>query len=52
MRLPTFEVKEESVPLLKRMVLLVEGGRIVKVWYPVFPPDKSAELVLGYLKNA
>jgi len=51
MQLPTFEVKEESVPLLKRMVLLLQEGKIVKVWYPVFPPDKSAELVLNHLKS-
>lgn len=23
--------------------LAVDGGRFVKVWYPVFPTDKSAD---------
>jgi len=27
----------------------VEAGRIAHVWYPVFPPDKNAEVVLAWL---
>jgi hypothetical protein len=37
--------------LLKRLVLVVENGRIKKVFYPVFPPDKSAFTVLEWLKG-
>ena len=45
--LPTFEV--DGMVLLKRLTLIIEDGRIEKVFYPVFPPDKSAEEVVGWL---
>jgi peroxiredoxin len=45
--LPTFSV--DGMTLLKRMVLVIEKGVIVKVFYPVFPPDKSAEEVIAWL---
>ena len=45
--LPTFEV--EGVTLYKRVTLVAERGRIVKVFYPVFPPDRNAEEVLRWL---
>ena len=48
LRLPTFEV--EGMRLLKRLTLIVRGGRIEHVFYPVFPPDKSAEDVLRWLE--
>src|SRR3974390_3433648 len=35
-KLPTFEVA--GMALLKRMVLIIDAGRITKVFYPVFPP--------------
>ena len=35
--------------LLKRMVLVIDDGIIVKVFYPVFPPDKSADEVIAWL---
>ena len=35
--------------LLKRMALVVDAGVIAKVFYPVFPPDKSAEEVIAWL---
>ncbi|NDV86633.1 redoxin family protein [Aurantimonas aggregata] len=34
---------------LKRMALIVEDGRIAKVFYPVFPPDRNAADVVAYL---
>ena len=40
MELPKFEVDELGT-LLKRMVLLIDNGTIVKVFYPVFPPEGS-----------
>ncbi len=49
LRLPTFEF--EGVRLIKRLALVAEKGRIVKVFYPVFPPDKNAETVLAWLKR-
>jgi peroxiredoxin len=49
LRLPTFTV--ESVILLKRVTLVIRDGRIEKVFYPVFSPDKNAEEVLGWLSR-
>lgn len=52
LRLPTFTVPEVSTPLIKRLTIVFdEEGRIEKVFYPVFPPDKNAEEVLSYLKS-
>jgi peroxiredoxin len=45
--LPTFEAG--GVTLYKRLALVAEGGRIAKVFYPVFPPDRNAEDVLRWL---
>jgi peroxiredoxin len=47
-KLPTFEVA--GMALLKRMVLIIDAGRITKVFYPVFPPDKSAGEVVAWLQ--
>jgi peroxiredoxin len=38
--------------LLKRMVLIVDDGVIGKVFYPVFPPDKSAAEVVAFLRQS
>jgi peroxiredoxin len=48
--LPTFEA--DGMTLLKRLTLIIEDGRIEKVFYPVFPPDKNAEEVLAWLRQA
>ena len=45
--LPTFEVA--GVTLYKRATLVAEQGTIVKVFYPVFPPDRNAEEVVAWL---
>src|SRR5256885_2862084 len=50
LRLPTFEVNQ--MRLMKRITLIVRARRIVHVFYPVFPPDKSADAVLDWLKAA
>jgi len=53
LRLPTFEFEpygEESSTLLKRMAFVVRDGRIEKVFYPVFPPDRNAEEVTEWLR--
>jgi len=39
------------VELYKRLTLIIETGKIEKVFYPVFPPDKNAEEVLAWLKQ-
>ncbi len=50
LRLPTFEAAGQT--LLRRLTLLVDGGRISHVWYPVFPPDSHAADVLDHLRRA
>lgn len=47
--LPTFDAA--GMTLLKRMALVIEDGVIVKVFYPVFPPDKNAADVLAWLRS-
>ncbi|KAF2493878.1 hypothetical protein BU16DRAFT_582907 [Lophium mytilinum] len=49
LKLPTFEWEDRV--LVKRLTLAIQSGTIVKVWYPVFPPDKSAEEVAVWLKG-
>lgn len=49
LRLPTFTF--EGVTLLKRLTMVARNGRIEHVFYPVFPPDKHAELVVGWLRD-
>jgi peroxiredoxin len=47
--LPTFDFDGER--LYKRLSLVAEGGRIVKVFYPVFPPDENAAQVVAWLRE-
>jgi len=47
--LPTFEV--EGLSLYKRLAWVAERGTIVKVFYPVFPPDRNARDVLDWLNE-
>jgi peroxiredoxin len=47
--LPTFEA--EGMTLLKRVTLVLEDGEIRKVFYPVFPPGRNAEDVIGWLSE-
>ncbi|HUK98951.1 MAG TPA: peroxiredoxin [Gaiellaceae bacterium] len=47
--LPTFEIA--GMILYKRLALVAEEGSIVKVFYPVFPPDRNAEDVVAWLRQ-
>ena len=47
--LPTFEIQGQV--LYKRLALVAESGRIVKVFYPVFPPGENAGDVLRWLRE-
>ena len=47
--LPTFVTS--GMTLLKRMAMVIDDGKITKVFYPVFPPDKNAEEVVAWLRN-
>ena len=47
--LPTFETA--GMTLLKRHTLVISNGRIEHVFYPVFPPDRSASDVVSWLSE-
>jgi peroxiredoxin len=49
LRLPTFTA--DGMQLYRRLTLIVEDGRIVQVFYPVFPPDRNIDNVLAWLRN-
>ena len=49
MRLPTFSV--DGMTLLKRMAWVIDNGVVTHVFYPVFPPDRSAAEVLAWLSS-
>jgi peroxiredoxin len=48
LNLPTFQV--DGMTLIKRMAWVIDDGVITHVFYPVFPPDKSAEEVVAFLQ--
>ena len=50
LKLPTFVA--DGMTLLKRMAWVIDDGEITKVFYPVFPPDKNAEVVIAWLKSS
>jgi peroxiredoxin len=50
MRLPTFETS--GMTLLKRCTLVIDNGVVEHVFYPVFPPDRNAAEVIGWLSRA
>jgi len=47
LRLPTFEAA--GMTLYRRITLIVRGGTIERVFYPVFPPDRNAADVAAWL---
>jgi len=47
--LPTFETS--GMTLIKRITLVIDDGRITRVFYPVFPPDSHAADVLAELRR-
>jgi len=48
--LPTFTV--DGMTLIKRMTFVIDDAVIRHVFYPVFPPDKSAAEVAAWLHRA
>jgi peroxiredoxin len=46
--LPTFVIA--GFTLYRRLALVARAGRIEKVFYPVFPPDRNAADVVAYLR--
>jgi peroxiredoxin len=49
MKLPTFETS--GMTLLKRFTLVIDDGAVTHVFYPVFPPDRSASDVIEWLSR-
>ncbi|HSJ72879.1 MAG TPA: peroxiredoxin [Miltoncostaeaceae bacterium] len=49
MRLPTFAAGDRT--LLRRLTMLLDGGTVRRVWYPVFPPDRHARRVAADLRG-
>lgn len=47
--LPTMKV--DDLTLLKRITMVIDDGTITKVFYPVFPPDRSVQDVIDWLKS-
>jgi peroxiredoxin len=50
LRLPTFDVA--GMRLYRRLTLIAREGRIEKVFYPVFPPDRNAADVAAWLTES
>jgi peroxiredoxin len=48
LRLPTFSV--DGMTLIKRMAWVIDEGTMTEVFYPVFPPDRSAADVVAWLQ--
>jgi len=49
LNLPVFEV--ENMKLIKRITLVLNNNKIIKYFYPVFPPDKNVNDVIKFLVN-
>ena len=49
LRLPTFVAA--GMELYKRLTMIANHGRIERVFYPVFPPDRNADEVLDWLRR-
>ena len=47
--LPTFQVENKT--MYKRLTLILKDSKIIKVFYPVFPPDKHIFEILEWLEN-
>lgn len=48
--LPTFEDGEGN-RYFRRLTFIVQGGRVAKVFYPVFPPQNNAADVIAWLRS-
>lgn len=49
LNLPTLIVNDMT--LIKRITLICKDNKIVKVFYPVFPPDKNVDEVINWIEN-
>jgi len=49
LKLPKFSMGDKV--FIKRLTLIVDNYKIIKVFYPVFPPDKHINDVLNWLRE-
>nr|WP_237155355.1 peroxiredoxin [Mycobacteroides abscessus] len=49
LKLPTFDAAGDR--LFKRLTMVVRGGVLEHIFYPIFPPDRHAEQVLNWLRT-
>ncbi len=49
LNIPIFQVENKT--MYKRLTLILKESKIVKVFYPVFPPDKHIFEILEWLEN-
>ncbi|MGD1836432.1 MAG: peroxiredoxin [Nitrososphaeraceae archaeon] len=49
LNIPTFQIDNKI--MYKRLTLVVKKSKIIKVFYPIFPPDKHIFEILNWLKN-
>ena len=49
LNIPTFDV--ENKIMYKRLTLIIQESKIIKVFYPVFPPDKHIFEILEWFEN-
>ena len=47
LNVPTFDVEDKI--MYKRLTLVVKDSKIIKVFYPVFPPDRHIFEILEWL---
>ena len=56
-RLPTFYVDGQvdgqvnKMTLLKRLTMIIDDGVVKQTFYPIFPPDENAEVVIAWLQQ-
>ena len=49
LNVPTFDMDGKT--MYKRLTLVVKDSKIIKVFYPVFPPDRHIFKILEWLEN-
>ena len=50
LKLPTFKVL--NMNLLKRITLILKDNKIIKYFYPIFPPTKNIEDVINFFETS
>jgi len=49
LNIPTFQVENKT--MYKRLTLILKESKVIKVFYPVFPPDKHIFEILEWFEN-